>query len=127
MKHIILLTSLTCTLLAGCVSQYDEMRSKGYSQAYAQGYEDGCHSGNQAAGSYLDTYTKNDAQFRKEPDYADAWRDGFNICQANMQRTIKDAEKATKKQPHDKRQDDYYRKMEQEAIRDIDTSGLSGY
>jgi hypothetical protein len=44
----------------------------GYSPAFRAGYADGCSS--------VDAPRRDDARFKAEPDYAQGWRDGNDIC-----------------------------------------------
>jgi hypothetical protein len=46
----------------------------GYSPAFRAGYADGCSSVDAAA------RRRDDARFKAEPDYAQGWRDGNDIC-----------------------------------------------
>jgi hypothetical protein len=45
----------------------------GYSPAFRAGYADGCASVDAAR-------RRDDARFKAEPDYAQGWRDGNDIC-----------------------------------------------
>lgn len=130
MKLQLILLLATSTTLTACSSVYDDMLSQGYSPEYARGYDDGCHSGNQAAGSYTDAFTKNNYEYQREPEYADGWRDGFQLCQVKMQRTISQAEDISREATRQKRRvssnDKRYSDMEHDAVSGIDTHGLDG-
>ncbi|MDB5809909.1 MAG: hypothetical protein JWN94_2031 [Betaproteobacteria bacterium] len=45
----------------------------GYSPAFRAGYADGCNS-------VTDARKRDEARFKSEPDYAQGWRDGNDIC-----------------------------------------------
>ena len=64
-----------CIALAACASPSPnpEVNLSGYPPEFKQGYADGCAS---ARGRQK----RNDARFRSDYQYAQGWRDGFDIC-----------------------------------------------
>ena len=46
----------------------------GYPPVFRAGYVDGCNSATRPV------QTKNEERFKREPQYAAGWRDGYDIC-----------------------------------------------
>jgi hypothetical protein len=72
---------IAAALIAGCASRPSPaptpdkpgVNLSGYSQAFRAGYADGCAS--------VDATRKRDEpRFKADADYAQGWRDGFDIC-----------------------------------------------
>ena len=65
--------------LVACATQqpgaqrYANVNLNGYPPAFKDGYADGCASA--GAGR-----VRNDARFKSDSQYAQGWRDGFDIC-----------------------------------------------
>ncbi len=78
---------LAPALLAGCAapsgSRSDSgsanVNLNGYPVAFKQGYSDGCNS---AGGGTLRDRTR----FKSDSQYAQGWRDGYDICTRQSQR-----------------------------------------
>ena len=73
-----LILSAVLALLAGCASTAPtgtnaNVNLSGFPPAFKSGYADGCSS---AAA----TPRKDAARFRTDAQYAQGWRDGFDIC-----------------------------------------------
>jgi hypothetical protein len=68
---------LAITLLCACTAQKKEpnVNLGGYPPEFRAGYVDGCESAKRTAGQKRD-----EQRFKREPQYATGWRDGFDIC-----------------------------------------------
>lgn len=114
--------------LTACVSTKEDMVAKGYPLHYAEGFDDGCHSGNKAAGSLFDEFSKDVMRFGSDTEYAQGWSDGFRQCeseQAAMQRQMRMAieqQKLNEQRKANDRSKKYH--LEKQALEEIDTSGL---
>lgn len=114
--------------LTACVSTKEDMVAKGYPLHYAEGFDDGCHSGNKAAGSLFDEFSKDVTRFGSDTEYAQGWSDGFRQCeseQAAMQRQMRMAieqQKLNEQRKANDRSEKYH--LEKQALEEIDTSGL---
>lgn len=69
---------LALALAAGCTSQpapapQPEVNLSGYPSAFRDGYADGCASVNAAR-------QRDEARFMSDANYAQGWRDGYDIC-----------------------------------------------
>ena len=70
---------IALVLLSACAGQAPKgasglnMNLAGYPPAFKSGYSDGCNS---AAG----TRKKDTARFNADVQYAQGWRDGFDVC-----------------------------------------------
>ena len=67
---------LIATMLSACTAQQKEpnVNLGGYPPEFRAGYLDGCESAKQAG-------QKKDLQrFKRDPQYATGWQDGFDIC-----------------------------------------------
>jgi len=75
MKKLLLL--LAAALLWACAAQEKEpnVNLGGYPPEFRAGYLDGCESAKRTAGQ-----KKDQQRFKREPQYATGWRDGFDIC-----------------------------------------------
>lgn len=51
------------------------MNLSGYPPEFRAGYMDGCESGKRAGARVRD-----EGRFKRDPQYASGWRDGFDIC-----------------------------------------------
>ncbi len=65
-------------LLAGCASpaptaKHANVNLAGFPPAFKSGYADGC-------GSVAGAMKKDAARFKADAQYAQGWRDGFDIC-----------------------------------------------
>lgn len=72
------LCSLLAAILAcGCAAPKKEpsVNLAGYPPAFRAGYFDGCDSARLAIGQKKDR-----ERFKREPQYATGWRDGYDIC-----------------------------------------------
>ncbi len=74
MKKLLLLAA---SLLGACAAQEKEpnVNLGGYPPEFRAGYRDGCESAKRTVGQ-----KKDEQRFRREPQYATGWRDGFDIC-----------------------------------------------
>ena len=74
--HSVLLAAVLCAGCAGGPAPTPAapgVNLAGYSLAFRTGYADGCGS--------VDAARKRDeARFKADTDYAQGWRDGFDIC-----------------------------------------------
>lgn len=64
--------------LAGCAAAPQRplgLNLSGFPAAYRQGYRDGCDSAHSWGGA-----TRDKARFKAGGQYAQGWRDGFDIC-----------------------------------------------
>jgi hypothetical protein len=114
-----------CLLLAACQTSDSSLREQGRSDAYVAGFHDGRHSGMQEAGNFLEHFVQDKTRFESDPEYRDGWlageTEGKRIQQeANGAVGVysaydigKEAGKATD-----------YDRIGQEAVKDVDTSGL---
>jgi uncharacterized protein YceK len=75
----ILLLMMALALVAGCAGHHAPtpaapgVNLAGYSPAFRAGYADGCGS--------IDAARKRDEpRFKADADYAQGWRDGYDIC-----------------------------------------------
>ena len=68
---------LAIALLCACTAQKKEpnVNLGGYPPEFRAGYLDGCESAKRTVGR-----KKNEQRFKREPQYAAGWRDGFDIC-----------------------------------------------
>jgi hypothetical protein len=75
MKKVYLL--LLIALLGACAGQKKEpnVNLGGYPPEFRAGYVDGCESAKRMVGQ-----KKDELRFKREPQYATGWRDGFDIC-----------------------------------------------
>ena len=75
MKKLLLL--LVAAMLYACAAQEKEpnVNLGGYPPEFRAGYLDGCESAKRTAGQ-----KKDQQRFKREPQYATGWRDGFDIC-----------------------------------------------
>lgn len=75
MKKLPLL--LAAALLYACAAQKKEpnVNLGGYPPEFRAGYLDGCESAKRMVGQ-----KKDEQRFKREPQYATGWRDGFDIC-----------------------------------------------
>jgi hypothetical protein len=75
MKKPLLL--LVAAMLYACAAQEKEpnVNLGGYPPEFRAGYLDGCESAKSTAGQKKDLQ-----RFKREPQYATGWRDGFDIC-----------------------------------------------
>ena len=69
---------LALAVVAGCASQpasapQPKVNLSGYPPAFRDGYADGCASVNAAR-------KRDEARFRSDANYAQGWRDGYDIC-----------------------------------------------
>lgn len=68
---------MVLAMLAACAAKQSAPRENinlsGFPQAFKDGYADGCTS---ARGSM----TRDGARFKADPQYAQGWRDGLDIC-----------------------------------------------
>ncbi len=73
-----LLVFLTLIAAAGCTTQSQPpapaVNLSGYPPEFRQGYADGCASVNAAR-------KRDEARFKSDANYAQGWRDGYDICQ----------------------------------------------
>lgn len=88
--------------LAGCVTEGEVLRDKGYPQAYTEGYDDGCSSGKNAAGSMFDEFRKNVHRFQDDRDYHDGWQDGHDECKSQWKETMHEIERSQDNYKRDK-------------------------
>ncbi len=93
--------------LAGCVTEGELLRDKGYPQAYTEGYDDGCSSGKKAAGSMFDEFKKDVHRFQDDADYHDGWRDGHEECESNWKATMHEIERSQDRYEREKYNDRY--------------------
>ena len=90
-----LIAVIMWTILAGCAGQplpgqtppgqplpgqspsatQPKINLAGYPPEFRQGYADGCASAQLSAGRKRD-----EARFKSEPNYAQGWQDGYDIC-----------------------------------------------
>ena len=74
-----LLISVLALLTAGCVSQATPpaptVNLSGFPLEFRRGYTDGCASGKPNAARQRDAI-----RFKADPNYAQGWRDGYDIC-----------------------------------------------
>ena len=72
-KYLLLPAALMCA----CAAQKNEpnVNLGGYPPDFRAGYLDGCESAKRPVG-----HKKDEQRFRREPQYAAGWRDGFDIC-----------------------------------------------
>lgn len=75
MKKMSLL--LVAALLCACAARKTEpnVNLGGYPPEFRAGYLDGCESAKRTVGQ-----KKDEQRFKREPQYATGWRDGFDIC-----------------------------------------------
>lgn len=75
MKKLCILVA-AITLVCACTAQKKEpnVNLAGYPPEFRAGYLDGCESARR------DTIRKDEQRFKREPQYASGWRDGFDIC-----------------------------------------------
>jgi hypothetical protein len=71
---------LAVLILAGCAGsrpsyQPENVNLSGYPPAYRVGYRDGCDSARQLIGSHKDA-----ERFKTDSQYANGWRDGYDLC-----------------------------------------------
>jgi hypothetical protein len=68
---------LAAALVCACAAPKKEpnINLGGYPPEFRIGYLDGCHSARHAVGQ-----KKDEARFKREPQYAAGWRDGYDIC-----------------------------------------------
>ena len=68
---------LAVSTLAACAAQQptqgENVNLSGFPQAFKDGYADGC-------ASVRGSTTRDIARFRSDPQYAQGWRDGLDIC-----------------------------------------------
>lgn len=64
-------------LLAGCVSDQQNLLRQGYDPAYAQGFNDGGQSGLRAAGNPWASFHKDTHRFESDSQYHQGWQDGY--------------------------------------------------
>jgi hypothetical protein len=64
-------------LLCACAAQQKEpnVNLGGYPPEFRAGYIDGCESAKRTVG-----HNKDEQRFKRDPQYATGWRDGFDIC-----------------------------------------------
>ena len=70
--------ALVALLVAGCAGQQapaarSGVNLSGYPPAFRAGYADGCASVSAAR-------RRDEARFKSDTDYAQGWRDGYDIC-----------------------------------------------
>jgi hypothetical protein len=67
-------------VVAGCAAQSTApapaVNLSGYPPEFRQGYADGCASTKSGAARKRD-----EARYKSDTDYAQGWRDGYDICQ----------------------------------------------
>jgi hypothetical protein len=68
---------LAAALMCACVGQKKEpnVNLGGYPPEFRAGYLDGCATAKRTVGQ-----RKDEQRFKREPQYAAGWRDGFDIC-----------------------------------------------
>ena len=76
----LILVVLASMLVVGCVSQpaptpQPKVNLSGYPPEFRQGYADGCASAKPNAARKRD-----EARFKSNANYAQGWRDGYDIC-----------------------------------------------
>lgn len=74
-KRLALLALLV--LASGCSTPEDKapnVNLAGYPPVFRAGYVDGCNSAKRSSPK------KDEERFKREPQYAAGWRDGFDIC-----------------------------------------------
>lgn len=49
----------------------------GFPPEFREGYSDGCNSARSAVGT-----KKDEARMKSDPQYAQGWRDGYDLCKA---------------------------------------------
>jgi hypothetical protein len=76
MKKLMVLVAIL-SALAACGDQF--LRA-GSSQAYLDGYNDGCTNGSSTASNLTGQFTRNEARYNSEPDYASGWLNGNREC-----------------------------------------------
>src|SRR4026207_1535697 len=74
-KKLLLLP--VAVLLCACAGQKNEpnVNLGGYPPEFRAGYLDGCESAKRTIGQ-----KKDEQRFKREPQYATGWQDGFDIC-----------------------------------------------
>lgn len=110
--------------LSGCASQKEIMINKGYPPDYAQGYQDGCASGNNAAGSMMDQFSKDVRLYKDNSNYHQGWNDGYKQCKAKQEAFQKQYQTNLEQQRllEEKRHNE--KVEERELLKGIDARGL---
>lgn len=118
-------------LLPGCTTKRQELLNEGYPLHYADGFEDGYHSGKSAAGNMFEGLKKDVARYEKDRQYAQGWTDGFNQGKGEQEAWDRSLTRNIEQQQlYEQRKHNDYRdqsRMEREAVRGLDTSGLENF
>jgi uncharacterized protein YceK len=81
---MVLMLAFALAVLGGCASsgktitpqtEKPNVNLAGFPPAFKEGYSDGCASARALVGS-----KKDEARFKSDPQYAQGWRDGHDIC-----------------------------------------------
>lgn len=115
--------ALFLALLTGCETTDSSLRESGKNDAYILGFHDGRHSGMKEAGNYLEHMVKDQQRFESDPDYHAGWLDGEEEGKRIQQQADAAVGGASAYQI-ERDMDKADRKMERDAVKGVDTSGL---
>jgi hypothetical protein len=75
LKKIILLVATALACACTPTRKEANINLSGYPPEFRAGYLDGCESSKRTTGQ-----TRDAVRFKRDPQYASGWRDGYDIC-----------------------------------------------